>query len=108
MDLVKPQGRDLEKLQAAAKLLKEANKFFAIAKKNSESAKAAISEWLKANRQLDIETLKIGEMVMVESVCLIEIGSQNKFDEKAFLLAEPELHQKFKKDFSFTKFKSLV
>lgn len=108
MTTVKPQGADLEKLQKAAKLLKKSNALFAIAKKDSDAAKSEISDWLKAERQIEIETLPIGEFVHVENVCMIERGKQNKFDEKGFLIAEPKLHADWKKDLPITKYKALV
>jgi hypothetical protein len=107
MITVKPQGTDLDRLRRAAAMLRKANALFGIAKKDSESAKAEISAWLKAERQIDIEALEIGQMVNVENVCIIERGKQNKFDEKSFLFEQPELHAKYKRDLPITKYKAL-
>ncbi len=108
MQTFKPTGSELEKLQAAAQKLKAGNAKFGEAKKDTEAAKAAISDWLKTERKLDLSTLPIGEMVQIEGVALVEITSMNKFDEKSFLLANPETHARFKKDFTVTKYKPLV
>lgn len=82
-----------------------ANAALSKAKKESDSAKATIGAWLEKERDLKIETLPIGEFVIIENVCFIEIGKQNKFDEKAFLASNAELHAQFKKDFSVVRFK---
>jgi len=101
-------GPLLESAITAAKLLKQSNSLVASATKQVEAAKEAIAAILKENREIDISTLKIGEMVQIKDVLLLEIGSQNKFAEKVFMLAEPEKYQAFKRDFAIKKFKSLV
>lgn len=108
MTTVKPQGAELDKLKGAARMLKAANAMFAVAKKDSEAAKEEISKWLKSERQIDLETLQIGEFVNVEGVCIIEKAKQNKFDEKGFLVAEPKLHEQWKKDLPITKYKPVI
>jgi len=108
MHTFKPTGAELERLQSAAKKLKAGNAKFGEAKKDTEAAKAAISDWLKTERNLDLTTLPIGEMVQIDGVALVEITSMNKFDEKSFLLSDPTTHAKFKKDFTVTKYKPLV
>jgi hypothetical protein len=105
---VRPALPDIIKLKAAAILLKAAYKTISQAGKTIDAAKADIAQWLKANRDIDLETLPIGEMVNVEGVCLIERAKQNKFDEGAFFLKHADLHTQFKKDFPITKFKVLV
>ncbi len=104
----KPSETELKPLRLAASQLKEANAAVGIAKKSSDAAKLVLTDWLKTQRKLDIDTLAIGEFVSIEDVVLIEIGKQNKFDEKAFLAAEPATHAKFKKDFPMQKFKPLL
>lgn len=105
---VKPAGAELVKLKGAARLLKAANEALAIAKKQSETAKEAICTWLKEARAIEIETLPIGEMIILEGVCVIERSSQNRFDEKGFMLAEPEAHARWKKDLPVNRYKPLV
>lgn len=105
---VRPQIHELVKLKAAAILLNAANKSIAAAEKTRESSKAEIAQWLKENRQLELDTLPIGEFVNIEGVCLIERGKMNKFDEKAFIFAHAELHSQFKKDVAVTRFKPTV
>jgi len=73
--------------------------------KDVKAAKAAISDWLKKERNVDVSTLKIGEFICIEDVALIEVGKRNKLDEDSFLLAWPTLHAQFKKDFSVCYFK---
>jgi len=105
---VRPGLPDLVKLKASAILLKAANKSIAQAEKTREAAKADISQWLKENREINLEALEIGEIVNVEGICLIERASMDKFDEKSFLLAHADLHAQFKRPLVFSKFKSLV
>jgi hypothetical protein len=103
-----PSESELKHLQEAATRLKKANWLFGIAKQESDAAKKALAGWLKENRKCDIETLAIGEFVSIEGVALIEIGKQNRFDEDAFVLAEPATHARFKKDFAVRKYKPCV
>jgi hypothetical protein len=95
-------------LQRAAKTIKQANGMFAAAKKMAEAGKAALADWLKTERETDLETLAIGELISIEGVALIEIGKMNKFDEAKFQLAQPETHAQFKRDVAVKKFKPLV
>lgn len=105
---IKPQGVDLEKLQKAAKLLRKANVLFGLAKKDSESAKAEIANWLKAERKIELETLEVGTLVSIDKVCLIERAGQKRLDEKKLLFEEPMIHARFKFELPITKFKPLV
>jgi hypothetical protein len=75
------------------------------AKKQAEAAKSTISDWLEKQRKVTVATLPVGEMVMLEGVCLIEISKQSKFDEKTFMSLHVELHASFKKDFPVVKYK---
>lgn len=104
----KPSPESLAALQRAALSIKSANGMFSAAKKMAEAGKAALADWLKAERDTDIETLPIGDLVSIDGVCLIEISKMNKFDEAAFSLADPEKHAEFKKDLPVKKFKPLV
>jgi hypothetical protein len=97
-----------ESLRRAALAIKSGNGMFAAAKKMVEAGKAALADWLKTERETDIETLAIGELISIEGVALIEIGKMNKFDEGAFQLAQPETHAQFKRDVPVKKFKPLV
>lgn len=108
MRTFKPNATQRKKLQEVATNLKDANALLAIATKSVEASKKHLAEWLHETHGLGLDTLKIGEMVQIEGVILIEIGSMNKFDEKAFLLADPEQHARFKKDFAVKRFKPLV
>lgn len=108
LQIVKPAGADLEKLQKAAKLLKKSNALYAIGKQGAEAAKAEISDWLKVNRKIDLDALPIGDFVNVEKVCMIERSKQNKFDEKSFLVDQPQLHEQYKRDHPITKFKAQI
>lgn len=108
MRTFKPAEADLPELQKSAARLKTANRLFGVAKRESEAAKKHLSDWLREKRDLDIAVLPIGEFVSLEGVALIEIGKQNRFDEDAFVLAQPETYEQFKKDFPVRKFKPLV
>lgn len=101
-------GGPLQSAIDAAKLLKESNSLLANATKQVEAAKSAIASILKDNREIDIETLNIGEMVLIDGVMLIECSKQNKFDSKSFMLAEPAKFAEFKRDFPTRKYKSLI
>ena len=96
------------RLYTAAANIKAANAMISAAKKLGESGKQAIADWLRTERDTDIEVLPIGELVNIEGICLIEIGSMNKFDEASFQLADPEQHAKFKRDIPVKKFKPLT
>lgn len=108
MKTVKPNEEEAVTLKKAARMIRISNELMASAKKAVEAAKEQIAGWLKTNREIDIESLPIGEMVNVDGVCLIERGKQNKFDEKGFLVAQPAVHAEFKKDFPITKYKVLA
>ena len=108
MQTFKASGSEFDLLRDAAITLKEANSKMADGEKAATAAKKRLADWLQEKRGLNLETLKIGEMVQIEGVALIEIGKQNKFDVSAFMLSEPELHLKFKKDMPIRKYKSLA
>ena len=95
-------------LQRAALAIKAANGMFSAAKKMSEAGKTALADWLKTERDTDLETLPIGDLISIDGICLIEIGKMNKFDEARFQLAQPELHAEFKRDLPVKKFKPLL
>lgn len=99
---------DEQVLLNAAQLIKDGNKQLAVAKKQVDNAKEAVAKWLKENRNIDIEQLPINEVVNVGGVLLINIGSQNKFDEAAFAMENPELYAEFKRDRATRQFKPLV
>jgi hypothetical protein len=108
MKTVRLTGAVLESAVNAAKLLKLNNSLLADATKQVETAKKAIAEILKDYRGIEVETLPIGEMVMIEGVLLLKINSQNKFDSKQFALDNPVEFAKYKKDFATKRFDSLV
>ncbi len=108
MQTFKPNDTDKAALDKAAQAIKAGNLLNAQGKKLVDAGKAAIETWLKDSRQCDLATLGIGDLVSIDTVCLVEIGKQNRFDEGAFQLAQPEMHAKYKKDFPTKKFKPLV
>lgn len=99
---------DCAELESAVRNLKAANAALAANKKTADNAKATIARILKEQRQLEIETLPIGELVCVNSFLIIEIGKQNKFDAAQFQLDEPALYEGYKKDFPCVKYKALI
>jgi hypothetical protein len=108
MKTVKPNDEEIGALKKAASMLKVANELTASAKKSAEAAKAELAKWLKENREIDIESLPIGEIVNIDGICLVEKAKQNRFDADGFMLAQPALHAQFKKDFPMTKYRVLV
>lgn len=102
------EGTELAVLRGIAETLRDANKRKNEAEKAAEAAKKKLGEHLKERRQFEIETMTIGDIVHVEDVIMIEVSSQNKFDAKAFMLAEPESYEKYKRDFPMLKFKPMV
>ena len=75
-------------------------------RKLDEIGKAYHADFLKSERNIDIDALPIGEMVNVNNGALVvEIGAQNRFDEKAFAVQYPELHKKFIRAIPVKKFK---
>jgi hypothetical protein len=108
MQTFKPAGAELESLRESAALIKSCNSIAAKNEKSVEAAKKSIAEWLKTARSVDLATLPVGEIIIIEDAVMIEIASMSKLDAAALLLAEPELHAKFKKDMAVKKFKPLV
>jgi hypothetical protein len=96
-----------ETLRRAADNIKLGNTQLAAAKKLVDTGKAAIADWLQRERDVNLDTLPIGELIAIDGICLIEIGKMNKFDEPAFQLAHPGQHAEFKRDFSVKKFKPI-
>lgn len=107
MTTFKPSGAELDCLKEAAARLQAANASLGKAKKEADSAKATIQDWLTKERNVKLETLKIGDMISIEDVVLIVIGKNNRFDEKGFLASHPLLHAEFKKDFARLEFKPI-
>ena len=103
-----PAESELQSLKEKADCLKKFNAVQAETKKTIEATKAFFAKWLKDNRGLDLETLPIGEIVVIEGVVMIEMGKMDKFDEKAFLLEHADLHATFKRPLPVTKYKPLV
>lgn len=95
-------------LQTVMSDLKEANAAAAAANKKAEACKEYVTRWLKENRNISLENLKIGDIVHVEGICMIEISKQNKFDQNEFMLAQPGLFEEYKRDFAVRKWKALV
>lgn len=108
MKTFKANEMDAAMLKDAASKLKAANAAIAAANKQVEASKQAIAQWLKDNRDTDIDALTIGEFVQIDGIVMIERAKQNKFDEKAFLLEQPAQHAAYKRDFPMNKFKSLI
>ena len=104
MQTFKPAGGELEILQIAARTLKESNLQVAAAEKAVDAAKAQLIKWLKEERKLDLDALEIGEVINIEGVALIKIGSMNKFDARGFQLAEAELYKKWVKSIPVKRF----
>jgi hypothetical protein len=104
----KPAESELPVLQHLSKSMAEANAAKAKADKIVESSKEGLAKWLLEQRDINIETLQIGDMVMIENVVLIEIGKQERFDEKGFLVSEPALHAQWVKPRPVKKFKSIA
>ena len=105
---VKPNPQNDSVLRQAAVMLKNANAALSSAKKQADAAKTTIAAWLLENRQINVDTLPIGEIVNIDGVALIEIGKQNRFDQKAFALAQPTLTLEFTREFPTVKVKPLV
>lgn|SRR5262249_28682070 len=97
-----------DQLKQACQNLKEANSALARANKTASGAKEIICRRLYELREVNLEILPIGAIVSVEKLLLIEIGKQNRFDEKQFELDDAETYAKYKKDFPCKKFKPLV
>jgi len=108
MQTFKPNDNDTAKLIDAARLIATGNKAQATGKKQTEAGKVNIGEWLQNERQCNLTTLKIGDIVNIEGVCLVEIGKQSRFDIAAFQLKHPTLFAEFTKDCPTVKFKPLV
>lgn len=99
---------DDAELKQAIVNLRVANSVLATAKKNADNAKETITNKLRTLRDINLETLAIGDLVCVDKLLIVEIGKQNRFDEANFQLQHPTLHAQYKKDFATKKFKALV
>jgi hypothetical protein len=108
MKTVRPNEAEIQELLTAAVNLKSANQRLAAANKDVDNAKSILRRWLNTSREIDVDTLQIGEIVNIEGVCLIERGKQNKFDEARFAVDSPAVYGAFRRDFPMTKFKPLV
>jgi hypothetical protein len=97
-----------ETLLQAAQMIKDGNAKLAEGKKQSDAGKAMIETWLADNRQCTLASLPIGELVNIESVCLVEIGKQNRFNEKRFAVEHPETFAAYREEMRLTKYKPLV
>lgn len=97
-----------ETLKQAARMIKDGNAMLAKGKKQSEAGKATIEQWLKEQRGCDLSALAIGEIVSIETVCLVEIGKQTRLDQAAMQLQDPVLFAKYQREFATVKFKPLV
>jgi hypothetical protein len=98
---------DDERLPAWARDLREANAQLAVARKVVEVAKENFTRWLAENRDVDVRTLPAGEMICIEGVLLVEVRSQNRFDEAGFAAAQPELYAAHKRLVPTVMFKPL-
>ncbi len=108
MQAFKPHDEELAELQAAAQQLQTANTQIAAANKDAENAKATLAKWLKEKRSVDVNTLGIGALIVIEGAALIEVTRQIRFDEVSFSQADPTTYAKFRRDVLIRKFKPLV
>lgn len=95
-------------LRAAAAALRDANRAQGEANKAIEAAKERLTKWLKEQRDCELATLPIGDIVHVEGIVIIEVGKMSKFDEKRFMLDKPLEHQAYKADMPVRRYKPLV
>ncbi len=108
MQTFKPSGAELARLHKLAVELQEANDSSGAAKKTADASKEGLSKWLKEQRGFDVDQMKIGEVVCIEGIAIIERGKQNRLDTKKLLAEEPELHAKFSGEQPITKYRPLV
>jgi hypothetical protein len=108
MQTYRPSDRELSTLRIAAAKLKEAYRTAAEQEKIIEANKAHLAEWLKDNRGVNLDALEIGELIQIENVVQIEIGSQARLDAKALLAQAPTIYEAFSKPIPVKKFKPLV
>lgn len=108
MTTIKFSGAEHAETRMAVQLLKDANKALSGAKKQADAAKDAITALLLNKRGINLETLEIGDVVSIDGLLLIKVNSQNKFDEKSFMLQNPAQHEAFKKDFAVKRFEPLI
>lgn len=99
---------DSAKLVRAAEMIKEGNKLTSDAKKLVDAGKETIIQWLKDCRNVNLDTCKIGEMFLIDNICLVEIGKQNKLNQDKLTVDQPELVARYKEDIACKKFKPLV
>lgn len=95
-------------LVKAAQMIKEGNATLAQAKKQVDAGKAMIADWLETERNCQLASLPIGEMINVDGVCLIEIGKQNRLDQATLQAEVPEIFTKYQREFPVVKYKPLV
>jgi hypothetical protein len=105
---VKTIKSDAPSLRAAAQMIKDGNELLAQAKEKVDAGKQIITRFCADERDINIETLPIGEVLNVADVVLIEIGRMRKFDEKKFSFDHPAEHEEYKSVFPVRKFKPLI
>ena len=79
MKTTKPNKNEIIELAQAAQLIKTGNRWAANGKKASENGKAAITEWLAKSRQIKLADEPIDEVILIEEICVIQIGAQTRF-----------------------------
>lgn len=107
METFKPTGAELALLQSEVLILEAANAALAKAKKQVEQAKENLCRWLSEKRGVSVESLGIGEMVLIEGAVILEIGKMDKLDEPGLRQKQPEIYAQFLKPIKVKKFKAL-
>jgi hypothetical protein len=108
MKTFRVEGEDMRMLRSIAMALRDNNHRLAEYGKAADAAKKQLAKWLKENRECDVETLVVGDIVQIEDVVMIEVSGQMKFDQSGFRLAEPASFEKWQKEMAIRKFKPLV
>jgi hypothetical protein len=104
MKTTKPNDQEIGKLITAAQSVKSGNRAIADGKKLVETGKEYIADWLAKNRAIELDKQPFDEVVSIQGVCVVQIGSQVRFDEKAFMIQHPELHAQFMRKNKILKF----
>lgn len=100
-----PNDSELATLKSAAEMITRGNRMLADGKKLSDAGKLGLADWLRTQRQFDIDAAPIGTVANVHGVAIVEVASMQKFAEKEFALAYPAMHASFIKPLAVRKFK---
>jgi hypothetical protein len=105
LNTFKPDADSLEILKGFARTLRDARTAKSKAEKAEEASKDALAKWLKENRDYEVSAMRLGDVVFIEDVVMIEVNPRRKFDEQELLAADPDTHEQWMRTKGCTYFR---